>query len=222
MSHLHVPDGVLPPWLWLSGLGLALVLLAWATRLASPREVAYRGALGGVMLAAMAVPFGPIEYHLTLAGPLGVLLGPGGAFQVAFIASAILALMGHGGLTVIGLNALVLGACSAVAAGVYRLLIRSLPAPGAMAFATGAGQAVAGGLWLLVIAVALRYGSPGVVPHAHAAGRVSLIAGIATPLWILAVLAESLVAFGIGRFLVRVHPALLGRVARAPAALETA
>ena len=80
MSHLHIPDGVLPPWLWISGLGIALVVLfasARATRDATRQSIAYRGALGGVVLLAMAIelPLGPIEYHLSLVGPIGVLIG---------------------------------------------------------------------------------------------------------------------------------------------------
>src|SRR5881296_2197690 len=100
MAHLHIPDGVLPVWLWGPGWAvavLALVLMWRSQRDRSPRRVAYEGALGALMLAAMAmeVPLGPVEYHLTLAGPIGVLLGPSGAFQAAFIASALLAFIGH-------------------------------------------------------------------------------------------------------------------------------
>ena len=96
MSHLHIPDGVLPPWLWASGVLLALLLLALSARAGgAPRgaEIAFRGALGGIVLLAMAIeiPLGPIEYHLSLVGPAGVLLGPAGAFQVMFVVCAILA-----------------------------------------------------------------------------------------------------------------------------------
>src|SRR5690348_4714845 len=102
--HLHVPDGVLPPLLWGPALGLAVFLLVAAARARagpSRQQVAYQGAIGALALAAMAVeiPLGPLEYHLTLVGPMGVLLGAGGSFQVIVVVNLILALLGHGGLT---------------------------------------------------------------------------------------------------------------------------
>jgi ABC-type Co2+ transport system permease subunit len=214
MSHLHIPDGVLPPWLWVGGLVLALACLWRSTRGVSPRRVAYQGALGGLILAAMAVPLGVLgvlEYHLTLTGPLGVLLGASGAFQVGFTVNAILACMGHGGLTVVGLNALVTGAGAAVAAVAYRGLGPRLRAEWAMAWSTAAGQGAAGVLWFVVVALGV-HALPGSVTwsefHVHGPGlaRLALVAG---PLWLVGVVVETAVAWGIGRFLGRVHPGLL-------------
>lgn len=219
MSHLHIPDGLLPAWLWAGGLVLALVLLARGSRAArgrTPQQVAYQGALGGLMLAAMAVPLGPIEYHLTLAGPVGVLLGGTGAFQVAFVVSAILALMGHGGLTVVGLNALILGAGATVAYRVYRIT-GGRPSPAAaLALGTVAGQSVAGVLWLGVVWLGMRTGSDA-APTGIAPGvRLPLFAMVSLPLWVLGIVAEALVAYGLGRFLARVQPGLLPQRAGAP------
>jgi cobalt/nickel transport system permease protein len=207
MSHLHIPDGLLPLWLWGSGLLVALVLLLYATRTATPQQLAYRGALGGLMLAAMSIPLGPLDYHLTLAGPLGVLLGPAGALQVAFVANAILALMGHGGLTTVGLNTLILAIAASVAHPSYRLFARSLRPPLAMAFATG-GQIVAGVAWLAVSLVALRVGGPHEAAQSELPG-LSWFAGIAGVLWLAGILVEAAVGGGLASFLARVHPALL-------------
>ena len=214
MSHLHIPDGLMPVWLWAGGLALALLLLARASRLArggSPQRIAYQGALGGLMLAAMAIPLGPFEYHLTLAGPVGVLLGGAGAFQVAFVVSAILALMGHGGLTVVGLNALVLGAGATVACRAYRVAARRLSPASALALGTAVGQAVAGALWLVVAGLGMRLATGPASPGAAPDARLGVFAGVALPLWLLGIVAESLVAFGLGRFLGRVQPNLLPR-----------
>ncbi len=234
MSHLHVPDGLLPIWLWAPGFLLVLGLLVLSGRSATPQRVAYQGALGALMLAANALPLGPLEYHLTLSGPVGILLGPAGAFQAAFAVSAILALLGHGGLTVVGLNALVMGAGAATAYPVYSALVSALKPRWAMAWGTAAGQAVAGGLWLLVMAATVRFAPAlGAAPAlhevsalsqaaAHPAARLEVLAAFAFPLWLVGVAVEAAVAWGIGRFLERVHPALLpgGRgpsVARAEA-----
>jgi cobalt/nickel transport system permease protein len=212
MSHLHIPDGVLPLWVWGTGLAVALLLLVRSSRIArdhSPQHIAYQGALGGLMLAAMAIPLGPFEFHLSLAGPMGILLGGAGAFQVAFVVSAILALMGHGGLTVVGLNALVLGSGALVANRVHGVVARRLkPAP-AMALGTAAGQAVAGLLWLAVVGIGLRLGA-GTATHAGTGpGRLGVFSAIMLPLWAVGIVVESAVAFGLGRFLARVRPGLL-------------
>jgi ABC-type Co2+ transport system permease subunit len=222
MSHLHIPDGLLPVWVWGAGLLLALLLLVRASRLArehSPQRIAYQGALGGLMLAAMAIPLGPFEYHLTLAGPVGILLGGAGAFQVAFVVSAILALMGHGGLTVVGLNALVLGAGAAVAFRVHGLVASRMKPGPALALGTAAGQAVAGILWLAVVWISLRV-DPG--PGAHpgtSVARPGVFAAVALPLWVVGIVVESVIAFGLGRFLARVQPGLLPHARPAAAAI---
>ena len=198
---------MLPVAVWGPGLLVALLLLvasARALRGATRQRVAYQGALGALVLAAMAVevPLGPLEYHLTLLGPVGVLLGPAATFQVAFVASAILALVGHGGLTVVGLNALVLGAGGALARPVYLLLARRFSAAGAMAGGTAVAQAVSGALWLVVVGLGLRSG-------AADTARVGLFAGVAFPMWMVGILIEAVVAFGVARFLARVRPDLL-------------
>lgn len=214
MSHLHIPDGVLPVLLWAPGLGLALLLLVLGARVLrgmSPQRLAYQSALGALVLAAMVVelPLGPLDYHLTLVGPVGVLLGAASVFQVVFVANAILALVGHGGLTVVGLNALVLGAGGVLALPVYMMCVRRWGAPVALTVATAVTQIVSGALWLTVMAVAM---------HVQAVGpnRVKLVAGVAFPLYLAGIVIESAVAFGIARFIIRVRPDLLPGGAASP------
>ena len=204
MSHLHIPDGVLPPWLWLGG-WIAVLLLLWRVgRRPTARQIVTRATLGGWMLAAMALPTGALDFHLSLAGPVGILLGAAGGLEVAFTVNAILAFVGHGGFTTVGLNALLSGASAAVAALAYRLLAPRARPEWAMAGATGLGQLVAGGLWLTVVLVAAH-----TAPAARAAGHDALIVGVALPLWLAGTVAEAAVAWGIGRFIARVSPSLL-------------
>ncbi len=225
MSHLHIPDGVLPPLLWAPGLVVALALLLWAghsTRRDAPNRIAYQGALGGLMLAAMSlpIPLFALEYCLTLAGPVGVLLGPAAGFQAAFVVCVILALLGQGGLTVVGLNALVLGAGISVARPLYVRLVARHGEALSLALATGAGQAVAGLCWFALLASALGVSPGAAAAISHGPARAGLFAGITLGLWLVAIAAESAVAFGMGRFLARVRPDLLpsaiGRGATVP------
>jgi len=210
MSHLHIPDGVLPWMLWAPAWLLALLVLgasAFASRRATPQQVAYRGTLGALVLAAMTltVPLGPFEYHLSLLGVLGALLGAAGAFEALFIVSAILAFAGHGGLTVIGLNALVLGAGAAVARPIARALTPRLGPARALAIAAAASQAVAGAIWVAVMLATLRH-EPGPLGSRAA---LPWVGGVALVVWLAGIAVESLVALGIGRFLARVKPELL-------------
>jgi cobalt/nickel transport system permease protein len=205
---------VLPAWLWGGGLALAVALLLIGVRLsrgAPHQSIALRGALGGLVLVAMALelPLGPIEYHLSLVGPVGVLVGPAGAFQLIFVVSAILAFAGHGGFTVVGLNALILGAGAAPARPLYRRLASALaPAP-ALALTAAACQALSGLLWIAVMALALRSMSAAPTAHAPSGARVAVLGAFALPLWAAGVLIESSVAYALARFLARVRPDLL-------------
>lgn len=217
MSHLHIPDGVLPLWLWLGGLIVALLVLGasvYASRASSPQQLAYRAALGALMLAVMSVPLGPFGYHLSMAGVLGVLLGPAASFQVCVIVSGTLALFGHGGLTVVGLNALVLGAGAAAARPVFRMIGRRLSAAARAAIATVVSQIVSG--VLLVAVVAASSASDPTAIHAHGASEAGRFALVGLPLWLAGVALEAGVAYGVVKFLERVNPSLLPSPVEAP------
>ena len=220
MSHLHIPDGVLPPLVWIAGLVLAALLLAWSAwsaRAEGPQAIAYRSALGGIMLAVMAIPV-PItafDYCMTLAGPIGVLLGAAGAFQVSFVVTLILALMGQGGFTVIGLNALVLGLGAALARPLYRGLVPRFSPAAAMAIATAATQLVSSALWIALLALSVRL-SPalangGEVHHTLRVLQGGALAAVVLPLLAIAVGIEALLGYGLAGFLARVRPDLLPR-----------
>jgi cobalt/nickel transport system permease protein len=217
VSHLHIPDGVLPVPLWAGGFALALLLLvavSGASRRGGPARIGFQGALGALMLAVMSVPIPlfAMEYCLTLAGPVGVLLGPAAAFQTVFVVSVVLALLGQGGITVVGLNALVMGAGAALARPVYRRLATRLRPAAALAGATAVAQLVSGALWFAVLGVALGFDPTRLIPaghdHAHAL-RLTLFGGVTFALWALAIGMEAGIAFGVGRFLARVRPDLM-------------
>jgi cobalt/nickel transport system permease protein len=128
MSHLHIPDGVLPTWLWVAGWVAALLLLwvasAVARRADVRRKVPLLGVVAALVLVAMSTEIVPIAYHINLTVVAGVLLGPWLGAIAAFIVVTILALIGHGGVTVIGLNTLMIAAEMTIGWGLFRAMVR--------------------------------------------------------------------------------------------------
>jgi len=114
MSHIHIPDGVLPWWLWVTGLVATALLLGvashMATRTGTRRAVPLVGAVSALVLVAMSTEIVPIAYHMNLTVIAGTLLGPWLGAISAFIVVLVLALVGHGGITVVGLNTLMIAA----------------------------------------------------------------------------------------------------------------
>jgi cobalt/nickel transport system permease protein len=112
MSHIHFPDGILPVWLWASGFIVSILVGGILFRFIKEKDLTRRLPLLGMMAAAMvlgaSVEIVPIAYHVNLTIVSGILLGPSLIFLATFVVNVILALFGHGGITVIGLNTLTL------------------------------------------------------------------------------------------------------------------
>ena len=140
MTHMHIPDGILPVWLWVSGfLVMAAVLAFCLYRLRGmdrKKKIPLLGVLSAVMLVAMSLEILPIAYHLNLSVAAGILLGPSLGFIAAFIVNSMLALLGHGGITVMGLNTLLLGAEAMLGHTLFYLLTDRLPTYWRAAIAT--------------------------------------------------------------------------------------
>ena len=130
MSHLHIPDGVLPLWLVVAGWVITLALLSLAARrLSGPetgRKLPLLGVVAALMLVGMSTEFVPIAYHVNLTVLAGIIVGPAMGFLAAFIVDLILALFGHGGITVVGLNTLLIGMECALGYVIFRTLYRLL------------------------------------------------------------------------------------------------
>lgn len=128
MSHIHIPDGVLPVWLWVAGWTAALALVWLASQVAKRadvrRKVPLLGVVAALVLVAMSSEIVPIAYHVNLTVVAGVLLGPWLALIAAFIVEVVLALLGHGGVTVIGLNTLMIGGEMVIGWALFRLAVR--------------------------------------------------------------------------------------------------
>jgi len=125
VAHLHLPDGVFPYWLWGAAyvaVGAALLWLGWRFRRgANLRLFARAGFFAALMVVAMSFHLAPLGYHLNLAALAGIVAGPTAALLACLFANVLLALLGHGGVTVIALNTLTLGAEALAAGALFRL-----------------------------------------------------------------------------------------------------
>ncbi|HEY9900063.1 MAG TPA: energy-coupling factor ABC transporter permease [Pantanalinema sp.] len=212
MSHLHLPDGILPLWLVLAGWSVTLLLLFFSLRRArgpGGRAALPRlGFLSALMVVAMSAEILPLPYHLDLSVVAGILLGPSAGFLAAFIVDLVLALLGHGGLTVIGLNAPILAIEVVLGSILFRAMrrrgISSVLAAAAttalvLPLSTGAMVAV---VWLARI-------DPARLHEGLAPPDFSLFLAITYGLGSIGWLLEATVTAGIVRYLARVRPGLI-------------
>lgn len=127
MSHLHVPDGILPGWLVLAGWLLTAIILAFSiyrTRHTElKRKIPLIGIVSALMIVCMTIPIVPIAYHINLSVIAGIILGPALAFISIFIVDLIIAMFGHGGITVVGLNTVVVGAEAFIGFYLFQLFL---------------------------------------------------------------------------------------------------
>jgi len=140
VSHIHLPDGILPVWLWASGFVVVILIWMILLRIMKKEELTRRLPLLGMMAAVMvlgaSVEIVPIAYHVNLTVMSGILLGPSLIFLATFIVNVILALFGHGGITVIGLNTLMFSIEGALGYFLFHLfwrLLRSVSLAGFLA-----------------------------------------------------------------------------------------
>ena len=114
MTHIMVPDGVFPLWLW--GIGWAgtaalVVLIGLRTgREDMVQKVPLIGVVAALMTVAMSFALVPIAYEPHLTVLAGILLGPVYGFIAGLVFMILRWLLGDGAVTLIGINALLMGA----------------------------------------------------------------------------------------------------------------
>jgi cobalt/nickel transport system permease protein len=157
---VHVPDGFLSPTITLPAWGAAVPLWYWSARRSFGTSVAERLPVMGALTAlafvvqGIMIPVpGGTSTHVTGAAVLAILLGPGVAFACESLVLLLQAvLLGAGGITVLGVNALAMGL---VGPGVAWLVDRALRrASGRLAAFAGAYL----GIQASTLAVALVLG----------------------------------------------------------------
>ncbi|WFE76156.1 cobalt transporter CbiM [Roseinatronobacter sp. S2] len=204
---MHLPDGIVPVEFALAGYAASGVLTAFAlsrvNRQPDPRAAIPRAAmLTTVFFAAslVAIPVPPTSVHLMLSGLMGVMLGwfamP--AIMVGLFLQAVL--FGHGGVTTLGLNGLILGLPALLAYGFWCAAGRRWPDVAALVAGSGAvvlALAIFTAIVLSGLPVALDAGTETVAIRAFLLAHLPLV------------LAEGAVVVALLRVLRRVEPGLV-------------
>lgn len=158
MSHIHIPDGVLPIWLVLVGWIATAAIISLCVRRVREIELARKlplvGIVSALMIVGMSLEIVPIGYHINMTVIAGIILGPALGFISAFMVDLILAMFGHGGITVVGLNTVILG--SETVLGFYLFGV-FLSVFGKSSFSTVLAAAL-GTIFSLIISTSLMIG----------------------------------------------------------------
>jgi cobalt/nickel transport system permease protein len=119
---VHILDGILA-WPWLLGGGLLAALLCWLglRRLGEeeiPRIAVLSSAFFVATLIHVPTPL-PTSIHLLLNGLVGIILGPRSAVAILLALFLQALLLGHGGLTTLGVNTCIMTIPALAAWGVF-------------------------------------------------------------------------------------------------------
>lgn len=205
---MHISDGILSPPVLAGGWVVAAGLTAVTLRKINLEEIPKISVLTAMFFVAdlVHVPAGPTSVHLILNGLMGVVLGLRAFPAVLLGVSLQTLLLGHGGVTVIGENAVNLGGGSLVAFGVWQLrhLTRFPKREVVFGALAGAAGVFSSGM-LMATALLLT-------------GREFLVqAKLVVVTHAVIMLLEAVVAGACAGFLARVKPdALAGRKPRVP------
>lgn len=241
MSHLHIPDGIFPFYLPLLGYIVTGVIIAFVLyRLRSKdisRLVPRLGIVSAFIMVVMSVPLGIIPYHLNLTVLAGIILGPGLGFISVFLVNLLLGFVGHGGITMVGLNSLVVGSEVFIGYYLFRMFSRGIKLPAVSAALTTVLTLALSALIMISFVTASRVDpvmfleneasevhiekgqknnlpQNAVLPEGVTDGEsklsVTRFAAMMLPVTGLGIALEGLAIFGIVRFLARVRPDILG------------
>jgi len=209
---MHIPDGLMPP--LLCGVGYAGTggLLWWSARQLQRQErdplgtVPRLALLTAAFFAASAVyiPLPLASVHLLLLGSLGALLGYGAMIGVVVGLFLQAVMFGHGGLTTLGLNGLIMGVPALLAAALFhgvwwrcRGWGRSL-----LGFTLGCGSVL---LAVSCFSGAVLLGLPAAIDRQRELAAIAVIILSHIPLAIL----EGVFTAALLNFLARVKPELM-------------
>lgn len=105
--HIHIPDGVFPNWLWITGVLILIPFLAVAIFFTKKdkKKLVVSSAITALMLIVFSIEI--LGHHLNFTSLSGIILGPWWSLLSITITNLFLALFGHGGITVAPINILI-------------------------------------------------------------------------------------------------------------------
>jgi cobalt/nickel transport system permease protein len=136
---VHISDGVLSPIFLAIGFAVAVILLIPAVIRVQEDEIPRIGLLTAAFFVAslIHVRIGITSVHLLLTGLVGVVLGRRAPLAIAVALPLQAFLLGHGGFTALGVNAVVMTVPALVAGALFRLFCDTRPIRPARAMAVG-------------------------------------------------------------------------------------
>ncbi|MBE0448067.1 MAG: energy-coupling factor ABC transporter permease [Actinobacteria bacterium] len=222
MSHIHIPDGVIPEFWWALGYVVTAIILAVAfsrtKSVDARRKVPLLGIMAALMLVGQSVPLGFIPFHLSLAVLAGIALGPWLGVIAVFISNLFLALIGHGGITVVGLNTVVVGSEAILGYLLFSTFKRHMPSVTVAAIAAAVLTLIVS-VSLMISVVAVSQVNPleaveeiREVGGVAELGRISIprFITIIAPFAIVGIIIESLAIGLIVRFVTGIRPEVIG------------
>jgi cobalt/nickel transport system permease protein len=182
--HIHIPDGVLPVWLWMAGYVVALALVALAVRRVrgQERKGVLAAAMVAVMLVVQSIPLG-VPYHINLSALAGIILGPWWALISILVTNAAQASFGHGGITIVGLNTLVVWSEALIGYYLFAAL-RKILKSGRLRIPTAAGASALIALIFSAFLVVGIVGISGINPSEALGEHAGELLGAGTPVQI--------------------------------------
>ncbi len=125
---MHIPDGILPVHVTAAGYAATAAVTWYSVRKINQKENPREGVPKASLLTAaffvaswIHIPIPPASVHLVLNGLLGAILGHF-AFPAILIGLFFQAVMfQHGGLTTLGVNAMIMGVPAIIAHYIFRL-----------------------------------------------------------------------------------------------------
>ena len=162
----HIPDGVLSAPVLIGGGAAAAALLAVAVKRLDDAQVPQAAVLAAVFFVTSLVhiPIGPTNVHPLLIGLMGTVLGWAAvpAILVALLLQAVF--FGFGGITVLGVNLVVMAVPALLVAALFAGAIRRSCRPRTL-FAIGFAAGIVGvGLTAVAVCTALALNADSYVP----------------------------------------------------------
>lgn len=120
---MHISDGVLSAPVWIGGYAATAGIIAATIKRIKVDNMPKVAVMTSAFFVAslIRVPLGPTSVHLVLSGLVGIILGPA-AFISIFVGLVLQAfLFQHGGITAIGINAIMMGTPAVLAYEIFNL-----------------------------------------------------------------------------------------------------